>query len=754
MSAEINGQRSHSLAPLSVGTRPALPPTSSLAGGMEVELRAYVDILRRRLRLLLSVLASVVLLVLVYTLLQGRVYRATTLIEVRGAEPSVPSIEGLFSEEEPSEAYLRTYFGLLRSTTLAGRVIDSLSLDRVEEFNPDGDALPQQMVAAFLERLVVDPVEESRLVSVSFDAGSPELAAAIANAVVAVYSDLRVEAREDAARRVGAQADSVEARLAESEAALRAFADEHDLPFLVEEDLTTQISTKLTDLRERLANAEGERYENESRYDVVVRSGRVDLVEDQILQDLSVRLSDLRREHARLSATFTDDYPETAEVARQIEHLRELIREEQRRLATRVESDYRLAVARERTIADAISEQEAMASELGPQSGDYHVLRQAVVANRGLYATLHDRQRQAEIAAAIGPTDLAVVDRAAPPTEPYRPVFAINVGLGLMLGLLLAVGAVFGRELWDDTIQTMDDLPRTETVPVLAMIPALHDEDEEQLLVHSMRRAKGVLPWPSVDEDVRVRPRRLRWPRIDEADAGDPAGNALADAFGTLRAAVLFRDDGGSRSLLVSSCRAGEGKTTVSVNLSMSLAKLGRRVLLVDADLRRPAVDRALRLRAGPGLLNCLVKGTYWESALQRCDVPGLDVLVAGGTTTRAGDFLAGRRLQAILQEAAQRYDFMIVDGPALFINAADARLLSALVDGVVMVVRSRSTPRALVDRIPTAVPNVIGVVVNDLRRNSLPGYFADYFAGYGPEERSPEGERFAHAESVDPSVT
>jgi capsular exopolysaccharide synthesis family protein len=709
---------------------------------MEQELRAYVSIFRRRARLIGGVFAVVVAAVLVFTWLQPPKYRASALIEIRGAEAAIPSIDGLFAEGQPREEEIRTYYGLLRSTTLANRVIDSLGLDTSEEFNPEGDALRQDMVAGFLERLVVDPVEESRLVNVTFEAGSPELAADIANTVVDAYSALRVEARKDAARRVAAQADSVEGRLAQSEEALRSFALAHDLPYLVEEDFASQLSTRLGDLRAREAEAEGTRYEAESLYEVAVREGRIDLVEDEILNDLTLRLSELRREHARLSATFTDDYPATAEVQRQVEHVRGLLLEEQARLAGRVESDYRLAMQREEKLATAIGEQEEIANELGPQSGDYHVLRQAVLANRTVYANLLDKQRQAEIAAAIGPTDLAVIDRAAPPTQPHSPVFAINLGLALMLGLVLGVGAAFGKEVMDDTVQTVEDIPASDDVPVLGMIPALEADDPGQLLVQSMRRARGAIPWP---EDPRARAaekvRRYRlatWPRIDEADKRDPTGNALADAFAALRAAVLFKDDGDMRSILVSSCRAGEGKTTVSVNFAMSLATLGKRVLLIDADLRRPAVDRALKVPAGPGLLNCLTDSIAWRQAVQSTGTPGLDVLVAGGTTTRAADFLAGYRVMTLLEAVQAAYDYVIVDAPALFINAADARLLSQLVDGVVVVVRSRSTPRALVDRIPRTIPNVIGIVVNDLRKDSLPGYFAEYFDGYDLPERLP----------------
>ena len=723
--------------------RPQAQP--SFAGGMETEIRTYVGIFRRRLKWAAWTLGLVVGAAFVYTILQDPVYRASSLIEIRGGGDS-PTVEALFSADDPSTEYLRTRYGLMTSATLAGRVIDELGLETHEEFNPDLDADRPQIVQAFLKRLVVDPVEESRLLRVSFDGSSPELAARIVNEVIDEYAELRVESHLERAERVAGQADSVQRRLAQSESELRAFAAENDLPFLVEEDLSAQLGQQLTDLRQRRAQAQANRFETEALYDVVVREGRRDLMEDEALKALQLRLAELQNQYAGVTATFQDSYPAAAELRRQIESVESLLAEERERLARRVESDYQLALQREATLDEEITSQEEMASELGPASGDYHVLRQAVLANRNLYATLLDQRRQAEIVAAIGPTDLHVVDPATPPIEPYSPVFALNMGLALMLGLVLAVGMVFGREIFDDTLQNAEDFPISEEVPVLAMIPAVGVGDGDR------SASSGMLPWRTAGS----MPRKNGWHRIDSVH---PTGRALADSFRALRTSVLFKDEEEllPRAILVSSCRAGEGKTTVSVNLSMSLAQLGYSVLLVDADLRRPSVHRAFGIPAGPGVIDCLLFSAPWRDVVQESIAHNLDVLSSGGPSSRAGDLVASPKLEEILQEAREAYDYVIVDAPALFINAADARVLSQLVDGTVVVVRSRSTPRMLVDRIPRAVPNVIGVVVNDLRKDSMPDYYADYFAEYGGgdgDDAVSNGRSRSRARSAPPVAT
>jgi capsular exopolysaccharide synthesis family protein len=710
--------RVSSRVPGPVGPHPTSSP--SFAGGFDTEIRTYASIVRRRSgwitwSVLLALGAG-----LAYTVLRAPVYRATSLVQIRGGGDS-PSLDALFSGGDPSSESLRTRFGLMTSSTLAGRVIDELALDTVMDFAPEAGTERRQVIARFLDRLIVDPVESSNLLMVHFDASDRELAATVANHVVSTYGRMRVESHEEAARRVAEQADSVRSRLAESEGELRAFASDHQLPFLVEQDLTTEIGNRLGDLRTRLADVEGTRYESESMYDMVVRAGRNDLVESEALQTLELRVADLRSEHARITATFQDSYPAAAELSRQIEQVSSLIAEERNRLAQRVESDYRLAMQHESMLTDAIGAQEQLANELGPESGDYHVLRQAVLANRDLYARLVDRRRQAEIVAAIGPTDLEIVDPATPPLDPHSPVFGMNVGLALMLGLVMGVCLAFGREMLDDTVRTTEDFPISEDVPVLAMIPAVGSVNGFGSAFRLPRRSSASSMGPG---------REQGWYRIDKVH---PTGRALADSFAALRTAVLFeKGDLLPRSLLVSSCRIGEGKTTVSVNLAMSLGQLGTRVLLIDADLRRPSVHRAFQIAPSPGLAHGLRGELGWEDAVQHSVARDLDVLPSGGATGRAGDLVASPRLPALLREAEEVYDYVIVDAPALFINAADARVLSRVVDGVVVVVRSRVTPRALVDRVPRVVPNVIGVVVNDLREDSLPDYFADYFAGYG----------------------
>jgi capsular exopolysaccharide synthesis family protein len=715
---------------------------------METDLRTYVQILRRRGKLIAMVVVAVLAVAVAAMLARSPVYRATGLVEIRGNDDAVTSVDAMFSTEDPSDEHMRTNFGLLRSASLARRVIADVGLDTVPEFvapgllaralgllsstapapEPAGNgvpAVPRELVDRFLDRLIVDPVESSRLVRVNFEAEDPALAARVVNSLIENYTEWRVSDRVEAASRIQVQLDSTRQQLQRSEEELRQYADANGLPFSVDADAATQVQEHLRELQAQLVEVQGARYEKESLYNAVVQDGRADAGEDAVLSSLLVELGDLKQQYARLSQTFTDDYPEVAEVKRQIAAVEAQIDGERQRLARGVEDEYRASVQRENLLQDEIARQKQLASELGPKAGTYHVLRQAVLSNRDMYSTLQAKKREAEVTAAIGATDLGVVDRAEPPLEPHTPVYKMSLALALMLAMVLGVGVAFLREYTDDRVYTVEDIDGASGLPILAMIPSLEHAESRWALPG---RANGAGVGRSLANGRRRRPHERAEDRRNAA--------ALSDAFGTLRTAVLFTEGQATpTSILVTSCRAGEGKTTVSVNLAVSLAKLGNRVLLVDGDLRRPSLHRVLSTPRSPGLAHYLRDGRSWQEMVHRSEAHGLEVLPSGGPSSAAGDLLSGGGMQKLLELANRLYDFVIVDAPALFINASDARIVSRIVDGVVVVVRSRETPRSLVNRVPGAIPNLIGVVVNDLQSGNLPEYFRQYFEDYSALE-------------------
>ena len=224
-------------------------------------------------------------------------------------------------------------------------------------------------------------------------------------------------------------------------------------------------------------------------------------------------------------------------------------------------------------------------------------------------------------------------------------------------------------------------------------------------------------------------PPSAHWYRIDELA---PQYSALAEAFRSLRTSVLLSAAGQPpRSLLVSSAQPGEGKTTISANLAISLAQLGQRVLLIDCDLRRPSVHRAFQIQGGLGVVSYLAGQQDWRAAVEKTSLPGLDVLVSGPVPPNPAELLSSDRMQKLIQEALEDYKFVLVDSPPL-LNVSDSRILATLVEGVVLVVKGGETPRELARRAHAYISDVgarvIGAVLNniDLHRDEY-SYYRSY---------------------------
>lgn len=676
------------------------------------DLLRYLLVLRKRWPLIVAVCAVVVVAVGLGTALQTPVYRATGLIELRGQSGDGVSVEELFQAQRLSTQFLETQYGVLRSPAVAQRAMLAVGLlDPAAAGAADSAPVVAERTTAFAAGLIVDPVDGSNLVRVHYEAGDPRLAARVVNAVLASYTAMRAEVARGAVAQLATEVDSVRGRLAQSERQLLAYARRNGLVAKIRGGDAEELPhARLRVLQQQLAEADADRYGKESLYDLVRAPGD-GLLESEILQALHVRLATLRSEHAKLRATFLDDYPRTRELSAQIGEVETLLARERGRLRGAIASRYQAAVRRQELLQRAVDEQRALVDGLGERAAQYGILARDVEAQQGLYAKLQERLRAAEVSAAVATTDVSVIQAAVTPAAPVRPDVTGNLTLALVVGLALGVGAAFARDQVDATVRNADDL-QPLPVPLLGLIPSA------PLTAATSERKGG-----------RRLGGRLALPRA--ASAADLAfeQDALMEAFLSLRTAILMAGDApaSARSLVITSARPGDGKTTIAANLAMALARLDRRVLLVDADMRRPAVHRAFSLPRGAGLSECLRGETRWTSVVQRAVAPGLDLLLAGERLGASTELLASERTVELLDAAREAYDCVLVDSPALGINAADTRILSPLVDAVLLVVRSGSTPRALLAPLLRQTSNVVGVVLNGVDPRDFPAYYYAY---------------------------
>src|SRR6267154_701373 len=614
------GHRLERRGPDALHTRIVELPSDSyeiLESDEALDLRSYGRILRKRLPTILIVFFILFTAILIATLKQRPVYRAQALLEIQKESPDIPTIKELYELDAVSDAYLRTQYSILASESLARRAIDQLHLETLHEFNsrrwwqlwPEtrkpsttqtfavgpvpqvrDRELSERVLERFQDRLTIDPVNRSRLVAVRFDSHDPELAARIVNTLVTDYLDQSLEARwqatQKAAEWLSQQLIGVKAKLEKSEDELQSYARRNGLVFLETDKGTSEnvVNQRMHELQEQLTKAQAERYEKEALYRLVQTSDAGALpgvFDNKLIQDLSERLAELKRELAQLSTTFNPDYPRAKEIQNQIDEIKASLQEERQRAADRMVNDYFATVRRENLVKQALEEQQKQVGVIAEKSVQYNILKREVDTNKQIYEGLLQQLKSAGISAGLRASNIRIVDSAEPPAKPAKPRKVLNLAVAAFLGLALGVCVALFQERLDDTLKGDDDVERLFGLPSLALIPVVPPSNGDQLGIHRfLPRDKAF----DLKGNGAGKNSRSCWHRIDRD--GTQLGS-LVEAFRSLRTSVLLATpDRPPGSLLVTSTQPAEGKTTVACNLAISLGQLGHRVLLLDADLR------------------------------------------------------------------------------------------------------------------------------------------------------------------------
>jgi succinoglycan biosynthesis transport protein ExoP len=714
----------------------------------------YWRAMQKRRATILTTLAIVFAVGVFATLKQKPVYKARALLEIQKENPDVPTLQELFQVENISDTYLETQYRILKSENLARRVISQLKLEQVGEFGtpsrtssgssqpsspqavavrgdtPRSPEISSEVLKKFQERLDVEPLKRSRLVEVTFESNDPKLAAQVVNTMASAYIEQNLEARWEASQKasewLSQQLLDMKAHLEKSEDELQKYARENGLLFLETDKGTTEniVAQRLRQLQEELTKAQAERYARESLYRLVQEGDYASLpgiFDDKMMQDLTEKLAELERERSKLTVTFNSDYPRVKEIQSQIDESEAVLSTERERAAARITKDYRASLDRERMLQNAFEEQQNQANVVAEKSVQYQILKREADTNKQLYVGLLQKLKETGVSTSLKATNIRVVDPAYPPKKPDRPRIPLNLALAFVLGLGLGIGIAFLQEHLDNTFKTAEDLERFLQVPALASVPAIESSNGNHGVHGLVARARLVASTDKVRAGLVP-----HWNRIE----GNGQNIELAEAFHGLRTSVLLSTaKRPPTSLLVTSAQSGEGKTTVAANLAVSLAQLGERVLLIDADLRRPSLHNFFGNDGSTGLVNFLTGDADWRSLVVHAVPAGLDLLFCGPVPPNPADLLSSEYMPALIREASKEYKFVVVDSPPL-LNLADSRILSTLVDGVILVVGGGITPRDLVLRAfqsaRDAGSHVLGATINFV--DTSIGYYSSYY--------------------------
>ena len=577
------------------------------------------------------------------------------------------------------------------------------------------------MFVRFDDDLTIRVIPNTQVVEIRFRSPDPALATKAANSVIDEYMQRNLHARVDGSAQVSqwlsTEMEAIRANTAVSQQNLAVFQKANNLLGADESD--NIVTNRLKQLNEELTQAEADRIIKEGRYRVASSSNpelSAAVVPSTTLQILRTQQADLQAQYAQLSSKFGVGYPKLRELQSQLDQLNSAIQTEGSNVETRLANEYGAAAKAEAMIRDDFEKQKADAYKLNEHAAQYATLKHEVESGQQLYDTLQLKLKEAGIAAGLNTSYVGVIDRAQLPAKPFEPSrgldLAVGLGAGLFGGLLLG----FAVDSFDDTVGTSQELETLAAIPELVSVPFLSALATKKL--KKLKRTSPLFSLPTAFNPIALQ---------------EPSSPAVESYRALCNVILLSSSQNSTKMLVITSATPGEGKSTVSCNLATALAQRGRKVLLVDADLR----SSPLRAQAGTfsqGLTTmCQVGSAEHPRYRLIASLPNLDVLPAGIRPTDPA-VLDSVRMQELMTAWRAGYDHIIIDTPPVLLFA-DALGLASRADAVILVARSGVSRRNEVlrarDLLARSGANLLGFILNAVK---FPEYYYGYPSAYGPQ--------------------
>ena len=714
----------------------------------------YWHILRKRKWAVLATFAIVFALSAIATLNTTRLYQATSRVAIFPENPNVLGFKDMENSapDYEYEATLETQVAILRSDALALKVIEAMRLYQdprftaVKDVSPDSSMLGSSMqpdpaqaaglLGAFRGGLSVQLVPSSRLIQVSYTHPDPRFATEITNTLVKTFIEENFRTKYDSVTQtsewLSRELADLQLKVQTAEEKLVRYQKDHSI--LGVDEKQNIVTAKLDELNRELTAAQTDRIEKEADYKLAMAADPASFTKATpdgkggLLDKLREKEAELETQYAQATTQFGSGYPKVTELSNQLKQVREAIEAEKTKMRDRLRDEYLAALQREDLLSSAFSQQKQEANHLNESSIEYSVLKRDAETNRQLYQDLLQKLKEAGVSAGLRSSNIRVVDIARTPTSPVTPNVQRNLALGLLLGLALGIGLALVLESFDTTVRNMDELSAISTLPALGTIP---------LQATNYEGVRKRLTTISPDVENSGLPALVTFER--------PKSEA-AEAYRALRTSILLSSFGAPpKVILITSAMPQEGKTTISANSALVLAQRGSRVLLVDADLRRPGLEKLFGLRSQGGLSTLISGSDKVEDVVRPFPgVPNLWILPAGPIPPQPAELLGSTVMKDHIAHWRDEFDHVIIDTPPC-LSVTDAVLLSPEVDRVILVARAGQTTkpalRRACDLLLQVNARVMGIVLNAFNIHSAHGYY--YYGGrysnYYYHEESPE---------------
>jgi len=732
----------------------------------ESALGEYVRVLVKRKWTVLACLVTIFSLVAIASLKMTPVYEASGSIAINKPDSGLVNFNNspTFSVDYYDPTEMETEVKILQSDLLALQVVKELALDRRPEFGGKTAALPSSLdlapdplqadtgrttslLSSFRSSLKVALAPNTHIIEVRYRSPDKELAANVVNTLMTTYTENNFKSRFDSTMQasdwLSKQLVDLQMKVETSQEKLVHYQKEHEI--LGIDDKQNITTAKLDELNKALTTAESERMDKESIYRLV-QSGDTETIasaanvldaagagstsQSGLLETLRAKQADLKIQAAELNTQFGPSYPKLAQINNQLKEIDAELVAETRKIGGKIKGQYMAALQRENMLHDALEKQKQEANKLNESAIEYSLLKRDLDTNRQLYEGLLEKLKEAGVSAGLRSNNFRIVDVARVPTGPIEPNIPRNLSFAFMLGLTSGVGLAFLLEGLDNTVRTTEQAQMISGLPPLGMIPlgsrtAREGANSKRLVIATSKEAVELI--------TQVRPQ-----------------SQMAESYRALRTSLLLSNLGAPpKVIMVTSALPQEGKTTTSINCAVVLAQKGIRVLLIDADLRRPSIHKTLGMGPRSGLSNVLTGSATLEQAITRSTVlPNLNILPAGTPPPNPAELLASINMRDVLEQLRGQYDHIVVDTPPT-LSVTDAVVLSPRADAIVLVIRSGQTTKQALRRsrdiLMQVNAKVSGVLLNAVDLSS-PDYYYYYeyqgkYARYYRDEQSHDEE-------------
>jgi exopolysaccharide transport family protein len=748
----------------------------------QIDIREYLHIISRRRWTIITTFALIVVSTAIFTFTAAPVYEATTRLIIEKENPNVVSVQEVMAVDASGTDYYQTQYKIMESRSVARKVIQRLQLDKSEEFFPQpadnlfarffraikdtirswfdamsglfkkdsgsvqspNDSPDHELVTAFIKRIRIEPIRNSRLVDVRFQAEDPVLAARIAHTLAEAYIGQNLETKLDAVQdavkwlhnRIALERTKVE----KAEKALLEYKEQHNIVTDFSSDTEKITAQKLAQLNTQVVEAESARVEAETRYtqsrDLSSTPDMLDsipeVLNNELIRQMKTMEVELYKRMSELSKKYGAKHPQMIAIKSELRTLQKRKKTEISRVVNSLKNEYEVAQARENSLKAALAKQKQELLDLNQKAISYGVLRREAESAREMYELLIKRFKETTLTEDMRTGNIRIVDQAEVPRRPVKPNKSLNLALAVVLGLFFSLGMAFFFEYLDNTIKNADDIKRYLKIPFLGPVPALALDNPQE-----------------TQRNVRPELVTLNTPK-----------SIASEAYRGIRTDILFSaPDAEPRIILVSSAGPQEGKTLTVTNLAVTMAQAGSRVIVLDCDLRRPRLHKLFRINENPGLTNLLIGDHKLKLEALATGISNLYLIPSGSIPPNPSELLGSRRMDELLKTLLNKFNRIIIDSPPIG-AVTDAAVLSKYTDGVVYVLRANATVRGAaingLEQFKQVGANVLGAVLNgvDFERDKYYySHYSYYYYGQGSDKprksrRKKDDLTFLHAKA------